>query len=112
MLVLVRPKRTSDKLVDLPEGPGKVCNSGYSWHFALVAQGIEHRFPKPGVGGSIPPEGAVGISCVATDIDILSDGPSNTAGPKCPSSVRQSLLETAADKPQFTSATPRHVAQP
>ncbi len=24
---------------------------------ALVAQGIEHRFPKPGVGGSNPPEG-------------------------------------------------------
>ncbi len=27
---------------------------------ALVAQGIEHRFPKPGVGGSSPPEGATG----------------------------------------------------
>jgi hypothetical protein len=24
---------------------------------ALVAQWIEHRFPKPGVGGSIPPGG-------------------------------------------------------
>ena len=26
--------------------------------FALVAQGIEHRFPKPGVAGSNPAEGA------------------------------------------------------
>jgi len=26
-------------------------------HFALVAQGIEHRFPKAGVAGSIPAGG-------------------------------------------------------
>ena len=28
-----------------------------NWHFALVAQWIEHRFPKPGVEGSIPSGG-------------------------------------------------------
>jgi hypothetical protein len=31
---------------------------GLSYRHALVAQGIEHRFPKPGVAGSIPAEGA------------------------------------------------------
>jgi hypothetical protein len=31
---------------------------GLSFRHALVAQGIEHRFPKPGVAGSIPAEGA------------------------------------------------------
>jgi hypothetical protein len=29
---------------------------------ALVAQWIEHRFPKPGVGGSIPPGGTTPTS--------------------------------------------------
>src|SRR5690606_37264424 len=30
---------------------------------ALVAQGIEHRFPKPGVAGSNPAEGASRATC-------------------------------------------------
>jgi hypothetical protein len=30
MLVMVLPKRTSDNVVDLPEGPGKADFSGYS----------------------------------------------------------------------------------
>jgi hypothetical protein len=36
---------------------------GLSFRHALVAQGIEHRFPKPGVAGSIPAEGANEIPC-------------------------------------------------
>ena len=57
---------------------------------ALVAQGIEHRFPKPGVGGSNPPEGATGIRCVRTDIGISGDAHDDAHSPDCPSSVRQS----------------------
>ena len=37
----------------VPDGRLPLCR-----HPALVAQGIEHRFPKPGVAGSNPAEGA------------------------------------------------------
>jgi hypothetical protein len=38
-------------------------SSTFSTSPALVAQGIEHRFPKPGVAGSNPAEGTNPLSC-------------------------------------------------
>ncbi len=44
----------------------------FSENKALVAQGIEHRFPKPGVGGSNPPEGAVKITVSETGTEFVT----------------------------------------
>ena len=51
---------------DMPDSPALALPQKVGryppWHPALVAQGIEHRFPEPCVAGSNPAEGAlVGI---------------------------------------------------
>ena len=45
------------------DSPNK--GTGESAHHALVAQGIEHGFPKAGVAGSIPAGGATAIPTFA-----------------------------------------------
>lgn len=49
--------------------------SGYSRCSALVAQGIEHRFPKPGVASSNLAEGAVCTSCSLNSAAIDPSAP-------------------------------------
>ncbi len=72
---------------------------------ALVAQGIEHWFPVPKVGGSNPLEGTVEIEFLDMRGNHIVDKQTNLSREDRLANIRATPLETVGQNPRFFSGT-------